>query len=82
MLTVQAQRPHSGAQPSEAYTWLIRARWMALVIADLISLSLRTLQLQTIMAHSKLDKRTTDAVHDPGWPTGAKELAERWAFDM
>ena len=49
---VQAQRPHFAAQPSEAYIWLILARGAALVTADIISPSLRTLQLQTIMTHS------------------------------
>jgi hypothetical protein len=53
---VQAQRPHFAAQPSEAYTRLTRGQGPTLAIADLISTSLRTLQLQTITAHSWLKK--------------------------
>jgi hypothetical protein len=49
-LIVWAQRPHFAAQPSEAYTWLIRGRGAALAIADLTWASLRTWQEQTITA--------------------------------
>jgi hypothetical protein len=60
---VQAQRPHFAVQPSEAYTWFIRARGATPVTADLISPSLRTLQLQTITAHSWLYKRARIAIN-------------------
>lgn len=51
VLIVWAQRPHFAAQPSEAYTRLMRA-FGALAMTLLTSTSLKTLQEQTIIASS------------------------------